>query len=50
MYKCIAVLGVKFKSVYSSLRLTVLAVSFELLHTNGSYYVGTSFTINQYLA
>ena len=37
MHKCIAVLGVEFQSVYSIHRATVLAVSFEVLHTKGSY-------------
>ena len=50
MYKCIAMLGVEFESVHSSLRVTVLAVSFELLHTNGSYSIATLFTINRFLA
>ena len=50
MYKCIAVLGGEFESVHSSLRATVLAVSFELLHTDGSYSIATLFTINRCLA
>ena len=37
MHKCIAVLGVEFQSVYSIHRATVLAVSFEVLHTKESY-------------
>ena len=39
----------KFQSVYSSLRATILAVSFELLHMDGSYSLATLLTINQCL-